>query len=167
MKNYIIATALATFATQAMATEYATITNVSPNYRQETINTPIQRCDIVDVPVYGNVGGGNGASSSDILGGMIIGGLLGGTASGKDSGAAAGAVIGGLIANDNANRPKQGIVGYKQQQQCTTEYQSTITNVVKNYTIRYDWNGVVGKSYTYNKYNVGDKIPVTITINAN
>ena len=63
--------------------------------------------------------------------------------------------------------PKQGIVGYKQQQQCTTEYQSTITNVVKNYTIRYDWNGVVGKSYTYNKYNVGDRIPVTITINAN
>ncbi len=74
MKNYIIATALATFATQAIAAEYATITNVSPNYRQETVNTPIQRCDIVDVPVYGNVGGGNGASSSDILGGMIIGG---------------------------------------------------------------------------------------------
>jgi len=165
-KLLVTTAALAMAATTAVAEQYATITNVKPNYRTEQIRTPIQRCSTVDVPIYGNVGGGSGASSSDILGGMIIGGLLGGTASGKDSGAAAGAVIGGLIANDNANKQKQGIVGYQQQQQCTTDYQVETVNTLKNYTILYEWNGVRGKSYTYNNYQVGDRIPINVSIKA-
>jgi len=165
-KLLVTTAAFAMVATTALADVYATITSVQPNYRTETISTPVRRCRTVDVPIYGNVGGGSGASSSDILGGMIIGGLLGGTASGKDSGAAAGAVIGGLIANDNANKSKQGIVGYQQQQQCTTEYTNETVNTIKHYTIRYEWNGILGESFTYNNYRVGDRIPINVSIKA-
>ena len=145
-KLLVTTAALAMTATTAVAQQYATITKVQPNYRTETISTPVRRCRTVDVPIYGNVGGGSGASSSDILGGMIIG---------------------GLIANDNANKPKQGIVGYQQQQQCATEYTNETVNTIKNYTIRYEWNGIRGKSFTYNNYRVGDRIPISVSINAN
>lgn len=152
------------FGTQAFAqTNYATITSVTPNYQVSTMRQPVQECNIVDVPVYGNVGGG--ASGGDVLGGMIIGGLLGKGASGNDKGAAAGAVLGGIIAADKGQ--KQGIVGYRQEQRCNTYYNEERVQTIKNYTIVYKWNGVSGRSYTYNQYNVGDKIPVTVSINAN
>ena len=149
--------------TQAFAqTNYATITNVTPNYTTQTIRQPVQQCNIVDVPIYGQVG--NGASGGDVLGGMIIGGLLGKGVTGKDNGAAAGAVLGGIIAADKGQ--KQGIVGYRQEQQCNTYYNEERVNTLKNYTIRYEWNGVVGKSFTYNQYNVGDRVPISVSINA-
>ena len=43
----------------------------------------------------------------------------------------------------------------------------SMLNTIKNYTIRYEWNGVRGKSFTYNNYRVGDRIPVSVSINAN
>jgi len=151
-------------ATQAFAQDnYATITNVTPNYNTQVIRNPVQECQIIDVPVYGRVGGG--ASGSDVLGGMIIGGLLGKGVTGNDKGAAAGAVLGGIISADK-NQGKQQIVGYRQEQQCNTYYTEERVNTIKNYTIRYEWNGVVGKSFTYNRYNVGDRIPVSVSINA-
>ena len=151
-------------ATQAFAQDnHATITNVTPNYNTQVIRNPVQECQIIDVPVYGRVGGG--ASGSDVLGGMIIGGLLGKGVTGNDKGAAAGAVLGGSISADK-NQGNQQIVGYRQEQQCNTYYTEERVNTIKNYTIRYEWNGVVGKSFTYNRYNVGDRIPVSVSINA-
>ena len=151
-------------ATQVFAqTNYATITNVIPNYDTQVIRNPVQECQIVDVPVYGRVGGG--ATGGDVLGGMIIGGLLGKGATGKDDGAGIGAILGGMVAADK-NQGNQQIVGYRQEQQCNTYYNEERVNTIKNYTIRYEWNGVVGKSFTYNRYNVGDRIPVSVSINA-
>ena len=177
MKNYIIATALATFATQAMATEYATITNVSPNYRQETINTPIQRCDIVDVPVYGNVGGG-GASGTDVLGGMIIGGLLGKGITGKDNGAAAGAVLGGIFQADKKqnkqNQPNQDFYSYVNEQWIRDETQQ-LKKMPKYYVEVDDFRIVQDKVYrevmkytdTYIKENPSSKKAKSIQAVAN
>jgi uncharacterized protein YcfJ len=151
--------------TQAFAqTNYATITSVTPNYQVSTMRQPVQECNLVDVPIYGNAGGG--ASAGDVLGGMIIGGLIGKGVTNKDNGAAAGAVLGGMIAADKKNN-RQAIVGYKQEQRCNTYYNEERVQTIKNYTIVYNWNGVSGRSYTYNQYNVGDKIPVTVSINAN
>lgn len=161
----ITAAMLTAMATTASA-EYATITNIKTNYRTETVTQPQQRCQDVQVPIYGRTQG-NGASSSDVLGGMIIGGLLGGTASGKDAGAAAGAVIGGLIAADQGKQGKQVITGYQTQRQCETVYVQSNQRTVKNYRITYEWNGIRGQSYTYNNYRVGDRIPVNVSINAN
>lgn len=165
MKKLLITASLVlATASPALANKQATatITNVTPNYETTKIQTPVTSCQTVDVPIYGNVGGG--ASAGDVLGGMIIGGLIGKGATGKDDGAAAGAVIGGMIAADN--KQQQGIVGYKQQQQCSTVYESELVQTLKNYTITFEWEGVIGKAYTYNNYSVGDRIPVEITVRA-
>ena len=72
------------------------------------IPTTYQSCEVVDVPIYGQAGGG--ASGADVLTGIIIGGLLGKGASGNDKGAAAGAVIGGMVAADK-KQGNQQIIG--------------------------------------------------------
>jgi len=41
-----------------------------------------------------------------------------------------------------------------------------MVQTLKNYLIWYEWNGVTGRSYTFNQYSVGDRIPVSISINA-
>jgi len=107
------------------------IVNKEPIYTNVQQRNPYQECYTVDVPIYGNVGGG--ASAGDVLGGMIIGGLLGKGATGKDNGAAAGAVIGGMIAADK--KQQQGIVGYKQENRCETKYHTQQVSVVNQYRI--------------------------------
>ena len=87
---------------------YKTVVKQIP-YTEET-------CRTVDVPIYGNVG--KEPTTGDILTGAIIGGVIGNNIKGEKNGGAAGAVIGGLI---GANKGKQqGIVGYKQEEQCST-----------------------------------------------
>jgi uncharacterized protein YcfJ len=104
---------------------HANSVNARITDKYETVTKRIphteQICRTVDVPIYGNVGGG--ASGADVLGGMILGGLIGKGATGKDNGAAAGAVIGGMIAADKGQ--KQGVVGYRQETRC--ENQTTYT----------------------------------------
>lgn len=117
------------------------IVNKEPIYTNVEQREPYQECYQVDVPIYGNVGGGNGASAGDVLGGMIIGGLIGKGATGKDNGAAAGAVIGGLIAADKGQRGQQGIVGYKQETRCDTKYRTKQVSVVNQYRITYRVDG--------------------------
>ena len=156
--------AVALMATTASAeTRYATITHIKPNYQEVTSNQPVNICSDVEVPIYGNVQGG-GASGGDVLTGMIIGGLLGKGATGKDNGAAAGAVIGGIIAADKGNQSKRVITGYKIERQCRQENRYTTSTQIKNYRITYQWDGISARSYTYNKYNVGDRIPVSVSI---
>ena len=168
MKRLLASVVFCAVATPVLAeqTPLATITSVTPNYTTQVIRNPYQKCNIVDVPVYGQINNGGGANAGDVLGGMIIGGILGKGVSGNDKGAAAGAVLGGMIAADNKNNSQQGIVGYRQEQRCETQYNEERVNTLKNYTIRYEWNGVKGKSFTYNQYNVGDRIPISVSINA-
>jgi uncharacterized protein YcfJ len=164
MKTLLTASVLALAATSAVAqTKYATITNVQPNYRTVYMNVPQQQCQDVDVPVYGSVKG-NGADGGDVLGGMIIGGLLGKGATGNDDGAAIGAILGGIVAAENGKKPNQQIIGYRVERQCSEVMVREQQREIKNYTITYRWNGVTAQSYTYNRYRVGDTLPVTVSI---
>jgi len=142
MKTLLAATAIALISTSVSANEAATDVRVFDHVKTVTTNTPVTRteCQNVQVPIYGNAGGG--ASGADVLGGMILGGLLGKGVGGNDKGAAAGAILGGVIAADKGNN-KQRIVGYKQERQCfdTVSYQNQTQEVYSHSTIRFTVNG--------------------------
>ena len=164
MKKLLITTViLVASATSAMATEYARITKIEPRYQTSYQNVPRTSCQDVEVPVYGNRGGG--ATGGDVLGGMIIGGLLGKGVTGKDNGAAAGAVLGGIIAAEN-NNGRRVVTGYRLERQCTEVMMREETSSVKDYRITFEWNGIYGSAYTYNNYSLGQRIPVEVSLRA-
>lgn len=171
MKKLISAAAIvgtAILASPAYAqSQYATVTRIDPNYTTVYQNIPTTECRDVEVPIYGSVQGGQ-ASTGDTVLGAVIGGAIGnqiGGGSGKDAMTVLGAIVGADVANKRAGR-QQVITGYRLQQQCTETVRREQQTQIKNYTIWYEWNGVQGRSYTYNQYSVGDQIPVTISINA-
>tara|TARA_R110000796_G_C14486144_1_gene427233 strand:+ start:371 stop:871 length:501 start_codon:yes stop_codon:yes gene_type:complete len=156
----LIATTLPSYAD----TVRATISSIQPIYHNTTTRTPSNICQNVEVPIYGTVQSG-GASGGDVLTGMIIGGLLGKGVTGKDNGAAAGAVIGGIISADN-KRSKQVITGYRVESQCHTTYANSTQRQLKHYKIWFTWNGINGSAATYNVYQIGDRIPVEVSLRA-
>jgi len=164
----IVTLCLASFAFSVSAqTQMATVIGVDTNYVQVYTNVPTTECQNVEVPIYGNTGNGQFSNDGAIIGG-IVGGLLGNTVgkgSGKEAATGVGALAGAIIGGKR-NQPRT-IVGYKLEQQCRTVNTQQVENRIKNYTITYEWNGVQAQSYTYNQYSVGDRIPVTISINAN
>jgi len=163
MKRLLTTTALILATGTASAeTVYARITKIEPRYETSYQNVPTTQCQDVQVPIYGTVQGG-GASAGDVLGGMIIGGILGKGATGKDDGAAVGAIIGGMVAADN-KQSKQVVTGYKTERQCSEVLVQQQVQTIKNFRITYKWQGVTGRSFTYNNYQVGDRIPVTASI---
>lgn len=169
MKNILLASVISVLGISAAyaQTEYAEITRVEPNYTTVYQNIPRTECRDVEVPIYGNVQGGQ-ASTGDTVLGAVIGGAIGnqvGGGSGKDAMTVLGAIVGADIANKRATR-QQVITGYRLQQQCTETMVREQQTQITNYTIWYEWNGVKARSYTYNNYNVGDRIPVSISINA-
>jgi uncharacterized protein YcfJ len=137
MKNILVATALT-----VMLSVPAYAETVQDHYKTVTKRTPYNEtvCNIVDVPIYGNVG--SGASGADVLAGMIIGGLIGKGVTNKDNGAAAGAVLGGVIAADK-NQAKEGIVGYRQEEQCRqiTRYTESSEDVYSHSTVSFYHEG--------------------------
>lgn len=170
MKHLLLtASLLVATATPALADRQAmaTITSVEPNYRTVYMNVPRQQCRNVEVPIYGTIQR-EGNAAEGALAGMIIGGILGKGVTGKDDGAAAGAVIGGLIGADKGAKgsTEQVVTGYRTERQCSEVMVREEQTEIKNYTIRYEWNGATGKSFTYNRYRVGDRIPVSVSINA-
>lgn len=168
MKNLLATTALILAASQATAeTRFANITRVEPNYQTVYMNVPRTQCENVQVPVYGTVQNQGNAGEGALLG-MIIGGVIGDAVSGgKGDATAGGAIIGGIIGADRAqNGTRQVVTGYRTEHQCTEVIVREQQREVQNYTITYEWNGVTARSFTYNRYNIGDRIPVTVSINA-
>jgi uncharacterized protein YcfJ len=166
MKNFLLGTTIAIITSTAASADVvrARITHVEPRYETVYQNNPTTQCYDVEVPVYGNTGGG--ATGGDVLGGMIIGGLLGKGATGNDRGAAAGAVLGGMIAADN-NNGRRVVTGYRVERQCEQVNTKSRVRQIKNYFIRFEWNGHRGQAYTYNNYRVGDRIDATVSVTAN
>ena len=168
MKTLLTASVLALVATSAAAqTKYATITNVQPNYQTVYMNVPQQQCQNIQVPVYGTVKNGQ-ASTGDTILGAVIGGAIGnqfGNGSGRDAATVLGAIIGADVANKKP-RHSQQIIGYREEQTCNNVTYYETQQELKNYTIRYEWRGMQGKTVTYNNYRVGDRIPVEVTIRA-
>lgn len=167
MKNLLLATTIAIVTSSAAVADVvrARITHVEPRYETVNRTVPILECIDIEVPIYGYTGGG--ANGGAVLGGMIIGGLLGKGATGKDAAAAAGAILGGMVAAENGNRSGQVITGYSIERQCEEVMVREQALVVKNYFIRFEWNGHYGQAYTYNNYRVGDGIEATVTVRAN
>jgi uncharacterized protein YcfJ len=165
MKKILLTTFALAMAMPAYAdTVRATITYVEPRYQFRNTTTPVEHCGEVQVPIYGTVQGGNAGEGA--LLGMIIGGVIGDAVSGgKGDATAGGAIIGGIIGADRAqNGTRQVITGYRTETQCETVYEQTQERTVRDYLITYMWNGIVGQSYTYNNYRVGDHIPVDVSI---
>ena len=97
----------------------------------------------------------------------IIGGILGQALGGDKDSRNAGAIFGAIVGGDKAaNGTRQVVTGYKTERQCSEVIVRQEQRQIKNYSITYRWNGVTGQSYTYNQYSVGDRIPVTVSINA-
>lgn len=168
MKKLLATAALVCIASTATAqTRYATITAVQPNYETVYMNVPRQQCQNVEVPIYGTERNNGNAGEGALLG-MIIGGAIGDAVSGgKGDTTAAGAVIGGIIGADRAqNGTRQVVTGYRTERQCSEVMVREEQREIKNYTITYRWNNITAQSYTYNRYRVGDNIPVTVSINA-
>ena len=166
MKILLATVAVLVFATAAQAqTEYAQITQVQPNYHTVYQNIPTTSCQNVEVPIYGRTQGQ--ASTGDTLFGALIGGALGnqvGGGKGKDAMTVLGAIVGADIANKKAGQ--QQIIGYRQEQSCNNITFYEIQESLKDYTITYTWNGITGRTVTYNNYRVGDRLPVNVSIQA-
>jgi uncharacterized protein YcfJ len=165
MKTLLATVAVVCFATSAYAqTEYATITKVQPNYQNVSVPQHRTDCRIVEVPIYG---GRSQASTGDTIVGAIIGGAIGnqvGGGSGKDAATVLGAIIGADVANKKGGQER--IIGYRQEQVCNNVTFYETQEQLKNYTITYEWNGMQGRTVSYNNYRVGDRIPVTVSIQA-
>jgi len=150
------------------ANEYATVINVKPNYVNVQVPRHRNECQTVEVPIYSNYGGQ--ASTGDTLFGALIGGALGnqvGGGKGKDAATILGAIIGADVANKRAVTGQRQIVGYRQEENCRKISFHETQERLKNYRITYEFNGIQATSFTHNQYKVGDRIPVTVSIQAN
>ena len=150
------------------ANEYATVINVKPNYVNVQVPRHRNECQTVEIPIYSNYGGQ--ASTGDTLFGALIGGALGnqvGGGKGKDAATILGAIIGADVANKRAVTGQRQIVGYRQEENCRKISFHETQERLKNYRITYEFNGIQATSFTHNQYKVGDRIPVTVSIQAN
>lgn len=155
-------------AFNAMAEQYnvtGVVKSVNPVYKTVSQQIPTQSCSTVDVPVYGN----NGSSGSSVFGldleGAIIGGVIGNNVTKNvDNGGAAGALIGGLLGSQN-KRNNQQIVGYRQEQRCSTSYSTQQQQVFSHNNIVIDVEGLTVSARTARQnVQVGSSIPVTMTL---
>ena len=153
------------FPVTANAETYATITKITPNYTYSKSYKKEKSCYTVDTPIYGNTTS-RGTAGGDVFTGMLLGSLLGKGATGKDKGAVVGAVLGGIIAADKSNI-KTSIIGYEPVRNCEIVQIPETIKTIKNYKIDYEWGDIMGSSYTYNRYHVGQHIPISISIIAN
>lgn len=135
MKKLVIASAIATMIS---APVFAGEVEVVDKYKMITKKIPHteQVCRTIDVPIYGQ-------SSRDTTGDMIIGGLIGGVignqigkGGGKNAATGVGAMTGAIIANNNAKKNNQEVIGYRQEERCsnTTTY-TTETYEVYDYSV--------------------------------
>ena len=135
MKKLLFASLLASPLALAGASE----PHVTHHYKDVIREIPFQDCFMVDVPIYGNVGGRTHTSRGDVLEGMIIGGLLGKAVTGDDKGAAFGAMIGGMESTNGGY--ERGVVGYKQKRHCQTKYNYQSEKVYSHSTATFDADG--------------------------
>tara|TARA_B110000503_G_C6982098_1_gene343670 strand:- start:101 stop:604 length:504 start_codon:yes stop_codon:yes gene_type:complete len=159
-----IATIVALTATSAIAqsqSDYATVIRVKPVYENVRVPTSRTQCNSVNVPVYGQERFDQGSA---IVGGLI-GGLIGnqfGKGEGKTAMTGIGAITGAIV----GGKQETGIVGYRKETRCEDIIFYEEQERIKNYSITYEWNSIRQQGYTLNRYQVGDRIPVNISIQA-
>ena len=172
-RSMITATALgvalvAFNVTNAIAEQYnvtGVVKSVNPVYQTVSQQIPTQTCNTVDVPVYGN----SGSQGSSVFGldleGAIIGGVIGNNVTKNvDNGGAVGALLGGMIGSQQKQKNQQ-IVGYRQEQRCSTSYTTQQQQVFSHNDIVVDVEGLTVSARTARQdVQVGSSIPVTMTL---
>jgi uncharacterized protein YcfJ len=165
MKKFLIASVMATV--MCTSTAYADnirvkvpVLDSQPNYITKTVQQPTQKCRNVEVPIYGHSGGNAGEGA---LGGMIIGGVLGKVLGGNDKGAAAGAILGGVVGANKSQNSKQ-IVGYRQEQRCTTTYHNQQIQETAGYTVTYELAGQRHTTHSHHYVQPGDTLTLRLKV---
>ena len=133
MKKLVtLATVLSMFGSVAFAANQriqATVVDMQETYRDVVKQVPVQSCQVVDVPIYKEVTTGGGNAVEGAIGGAILGAIAGEVIGGKNE-RNAGAIFGAIVGGDKAKGKKETvIVGYKQQQQCSTVYEQRQVSV--------------------------------------
>jgi uncharacterized protein YcfJ len=164
MKKFLIASVMASvMSTAAYADNIRVkvpVIDSQPNYVNKTISQPTQKCRNVEVPIYGHSGGNAGEGA---LGGMIIGGVLGKVLGGNDKGAAAGAILGGVVGANKSQNSKQ-IVGYRQEQRCTTTYHNQQIQETAGYTVTYELAGQRHTTHSHHYVQPGDTLTLRLKV---
>jgi uncharacterized protein YcfJ len=164
MKKFLIASVMASvMSTAAYADNIRVkvpVLDSQPNYVNKTISQPTQKCRNVEVPIYGHSGGNAGEGA---LGGMIIGGVLGKVLGGNDKGAAAGAILGGVVGANKSQNSKQ-IVGYRQEQRCTTTYHNQQIQETAGYTVTYELAGQRHTTHSHHYVQPGDTLTLRLKV---
>jgi len=162
---------LANGASAATFVVQGTVTEVVPNIVQVQIPDNSEQCETIDVPIYGQ-GSGNGDPVVGNILGAIVGGVVGnqfgggnGNKAATAAGAAIGAITGGNIAR-NQGQQQGNIVGYRRETVCRMIQNFRYEEKIRDYTVKYDWNGYHGAVVTYNQFNVGDKINLNMDLRA-
>lgn len=140
-----------------------TITEVKPNYISVQIPDHQRQCQVIDIPIYGQ----SSANGGNAILGAIIGGVIGnqfGKGDGNKAATAAGAAIGAVKGSQMQNdRP---IVGYKREERCTMVENFRVEERIRDYTVKYEYNGYYGSVVTYNQYSIGDRITLQMDLRA-
>jgi len=113
---------LTTTASAETYMQNAVVKSVQKVYSNVMVQTPVEVCANVNIPIYGST---NNASTADVLAGAIFGGLIGnqvGGGKGKDAATLLGAIAGADIANKKSSNKK--IIGYQNQYECNTTYRT-------------------------------------------
>ena len=167
-KLVMIAAVMSMFGSAAFANQriQATVVDMQETYRDVVKQVPVQSCSVVDVPIYKEVVTG-GASTGDVLAGAIIGGVIGnqfGNGKGKDAMTVLGAIVGADSANKNGSR-ETVIVGYRQQQQCSTSYSNQQVSVRGNNIVTVETDdGNEYKFETQGWYKIGTVVFLNVTL---
>ena len=167
MNKFLIAGVMATV--MCTSTAYADNIRVTvpvldsqPNYITKTVQQPSQKCNIIEVPIYGNTGK---AQTGEVLGGAIIGGILGnqvGGGKGKDAATILGAILGADFANKKGG--KQNIIGYRQEQRCTTTYQNQQIQETAGYTVTYELAGQRHTTHSHRYVQPGGTLTLRLKV---
>jgi len=133
------------------------LVNINKNERQ-------QRCSIRKVPVYGEhyQQHGQGSSTGDLLGAMVLGGIFGHALSGNNDGAAAGAVLGALVQNDRSNNQSTGrfIAGYEDREVCDIVSVPTTVKAYR-YVVHWKKRNMRGHFFSKKERFVGEIVKVS------
>lgn len=137
------------------------VTQVNPIYKERTYQVPTQSCDVVEIPVYGNVY--VESNTGDKIAGAIIGGVIGhqfGNGNGKDAMTALGAIVGSNVAGQG--RTGRTIVGYRQERVCKTVYVTERESFISSYEVTFKYKDSYSTFNTTSRYAVGDSIEVRV-----
>jgi len=159
----VIASIMSTTAMADTTIVKGEVTAVWPVMKNYTQNIASKECNTVQVPIYGTTSKKN--NTGEMIIGGIIGGVIGnqiGKGGGKEAATGIGALTGAIIAGENGK--EQVIIGYRQEQQCTTVY----TPVTETHIVGYNFEYRVGRLANHSGYSTREvRVGQTVRVQVN